>query len=73
MNRNTNKQPLQQQRDGVVWLLTDEGGRRQFALVEAVDGAVGAHHATHAQPVQHLSRLDQCFTSLAGCKFAVRL
>lgn len=57
----------------VVWSLTDEGRRRQFALVQAVDGAVRDHHATYAQTVQHLSRLDQCFTGLARCKFAVRL
>lgn len=57
----------------VVWFLTDKGGRRQFALVQAVDGAERAHHATDTQTVQHLSCLDQCFTCLACCKFAVRL
>lgn len=58
---------------GWFWLLTHEGGRGQFALVQAVDGAVGAHHASHAQTVQHLSRLDQRFASLACREFAVRL
>lgn len=58
---------------GVGRSLTHEGGDRQFALVQAVDGAVGAHHAAHAQAVQHLTRLDQRFARLACCKFAVRL
>lgn len=57
----------------VARFLTHEGGGRQFALVQAVDGAEGAHHATDTQAVQHLPCLDQSFTCLACRKFAVRL
>lgn len=57
----------------IVLLLTDEGGRRQFALVHAVDRAEGAHDATYSEAVEHLPRLDQCFACMAARKFAVCL
>lgn len=57
----------------IVWLLTDEGGRRQFALVHAVDRAEGAHDATYSEAVEHLPRLDQRFACMAARKFTVCL
>lgn len=57
----------------VVWLLTVERRRRQFAFVHAVDGAVGAHGATRSEAVEHLARLDQRFASQAAREFTVGL
>lgn len=58
---------------GELWLLTDEGGGGQLALVHAVDGAVGAHGAARSQAVEDLARLNQRFTRQAAREFTVGL
>lgn len=58
---------------GELWLLTDEGGGGQLALVHAVDGAVGAHGAARSQAVEDLARLNQRFTGQAAREFTVGL
>lgn len=54
-------------------LLTEEGGWREFALIHAVDGTVGAHGATSSKAVENLACFDQRFASQAACKFTVCL
>lgn len=57
----------------VVIVLTEEGSCREFALIHAGDGAVGAHGATRSEAVENLACFDQCFASQAACKFTVCL